>query len=52
MESSGDCDDEDGCQGSGDRIHTAGKYSFRRHIQSLEIQKCHNEVDRANTCTA
>ncbi|XP_031975324.1 glypican-5-like isoform X2 [Corvus hawaiiensis] len=23
MESSGDCDDEDGCQGSGDRIHTA-----------------------------
>ncbi|XP_039343838.1 glypican-5-like isoform X2 [Mauremys reevesii] len=22
MESSGDCDDEDGCQGSGDRIHT------------------------------
>uniref|UniRef100_A0A803VJ40 Glypican 5 n=1 Tax=Ficedula albicollis TaxID=59894 RepID=A0A803VJ40_FICAL len=24
MESSGDCDDEDGCQGSGDRMHTAG----------------------------
>ncbi|XP_069720973.1 glypican-5-like isoform X3 [Phaenicophaeus curvirostris] len=24
MESSGDCDDEDGCQGSGDWIHTAG----------------------------
>ncbi|XP_021250232.1 glypican-5-like isoform X5 [Numida meleagris] len=24
LESSGDCDDEDGCQGSGDRIHTAG----------------------------
>uniref|UniRef100_A0A493U2V2 Glypican 5 n=1 Tax=Anas platyrhynchos platyrhynchos TaxID=8840 RepID=A0A493U2V2_ANAPP len=23
MEASGDCDDEDGCQGSGDRIHTA-----------------------------
>uniref|UniRef100_A0A8C3NWU5 Glypican-5 n=1 Tax=Cyanoderma ruficeps TaxID=181631 RepID=A0A8C3NWU5_9PASS len=23
MESSGDCDDEDGCQGSGDRMHTA-----------------------------
>ncbi|XP_027541931.1 glypican-5-like isoform X2 [Neopelma chrysocephalum] len=23
VESSGDCDDEDGCQGSGDRIHTA-----------------------------
>uniref|UniRef100_A0A8C3TUV8 Glypican-5 n=1 Tax=Catharus ustulatus TaxID=91951 RepID=A0A8C3TUV8_CATUS len=23
MESSGDCDDEDGCQGSGDRVHTA-----------------------------
>ncbi|XP_057282537.1 glypican-5-like isoform X2 [Pezoporus wallicus] len=23
LESSGDCDDEDGCQGSGDRIHTA-----------------------------
>ncbi|XP_071422507.1 glypican-5-like isoform X2 [Pithys albifrons albifrons] len=23
MESSGDCDDEDGCQGSGDRSHTA-----------------------------
>ncbi|XP_021250231.1 glypican-5-like isoform X4 [Numida meleagris] len=25
LESSGDCDDEDGCQGSGDRIHTAGQ---------------------------
>lgn len=25
LESSGDCDDEDGCQGSGDRMHTAGK---------------------------
>uniref|UniRef100_A0A8C2YD61 Glypican-5-like n=1 Tax=Coturnix japonica TaxID=93934 RepID=A0A8C2YD61_COTJA len=23
LETSGDCDDEDGCQGSGDRIHTA-----------------------------
>ncbi|XP_061234907.1 glypican-5-like isoform X2 [Neopsephotus bourkii] len=23
LESSGDCDDEDGCQGSGDKIHTA-----------------------------
>lgn len=42
MESSGDCDDEDGCQGSGDRIHTAGKCSFYRHKQSLEIHKCHN----------
>lgn len=31
MESSGDCDDEDGCQGSGDRVHTAGKHSFCRH---------------------
>lgn len=31
MESSGDCDDEDGCQGSGDRMHTAGKHSFCRH---------------------
>ncbi|KAJ7403511.1 hypothetical protein WISP_150512 [Willisornis vidua] len=28
MESSGDCDDEDGCQGSGDRSHTADKHSF------------------------
>lgn len=52
MESSGDCDDEDGCQGSGDRIHTAGKYSFYGHIQNLEIHKCQNSVDRAKTCTA
>lgn len=38
MESSGDCDDEDGCQGSGDRIHTAGKCSFCGHLESLEMQ--------------
>lgn len=25
VESSGDCDDEDGCQGSGDRSHTKGR---------------------------
>lgn len=37
MESSGDCDDEDGCQGSGDRMHTAGKHSFSRHVESLGI---------------
>ncbi|XP_075793600.1 glypican-5-like isoform X2 [Pelodiscus sinensis] len=30
MESSGDCDDEDGCQGSGDRIHTTGLWHARR----------------------
>lgn len=35
MESSGDCDDEDGCQGSGDRMHTTGKYS----LESLGIPK-------------
>lgn len=31
MEASADCDDEDGCQGSGDRVHTAGKHSCCRH---------------------
>ncbi|XP_075793602.1 glypican-5-like isoform X5 [Pelodiscus sinensis] len=29
MESSGDCDDEDGCQGSGDRIHTTAAPAAR-----------------------
>ncbi|KAM9007726.1 glypican-5-like isoform 2-T2 [Ara ararauna] len=30
LESSGDCDDEDGCQGSGDRIHTADIFKDKK----------------------
>uniref|UniRef100_A0A8V0ZZR7 Glypican 2 n=1 Tax=Gallus gallus TaxID=9031 RepID=A0A8V0ZZR7_CHICK len=30
LETSGDCDDEDGCQGSGDRIHTADSMEIKR----------------------
>ncbi|XP_062478040.1 glypican-5-like isoform X2 [Pezoporus occidentalis] len=30
FESSGDCDDEDGCQGSGDRIHTADIFKDKK----------------------
>ncbi|XP_044885268.1 glypican-5-like isoform X3 [Mauremys mutica] len=53
MESSGDCDDEDGCQGSGDRIHTTDvlkekkAYSEDRNEPKPTVKK----IDTTSTTT-
>ncbi|KAM7013372.1 glypican-5-like [Passerculus sandwichensis] len=51
MESSGDCDDEDGCQGSGDRMHTADVLKDKKtHAENRNEPK--PTVKRIDTTTS